>query len=529
MTYSNNTLTRAKLATIPDPVQIMAASQLPRHPIGVNARQDSDWGKLLAYVKQQGGLRSLLLHVDSGALSRARDFLPHVSVLVWRDRETADESLRTKAPNPEQWMDRRIADIRAAGLTLNDVWIHLHNEAGWSAALIEWERRAILHAVNKGAKVVALNCAVGTPEPANIVMARPIIELAAAHRDSVIIGLHEYMSVYGTRTAPWYLNRWDFWEFYRKQAGIGPVRYLITEFGTEDISDDHPYTDKLPRTGGRKHVGPVHANDAAWQATYNDAAHHNSPKPYPGIDRAYYEQIVTAYSLGDYESACIEAVLLFSWGHDNGRWSDYDIQGMTALHDLLAGWDKREKEPMVTTPPPVEVGFKPGKLKRESNVRERKGRAADNPVIELLPVGWAVEYQELDQQPFADGYYWIEIMTTLKNGTPQRGWIALTGSDPSVANQIEPTPDSVPEEPEPPQEPETPTETDPDDTQENPSVKLATEDYVDQKIEDSTEYTAAKFEAMLAKMDAQARRIEALERVLRGFGVHIDNELKLVG
>lgn len=82
-------------------------------------------------------------------------------------------------------------------------------------------------------------------------------------------------------------------------------------------------------------------------------------------------------------------------------------------------------------------------------------------------------------------------------------------------------------EPEPPQEPEPPV--DPDDTQENPSVKLATEDYVDQKIEDSTEYTAAKFEAMLAKMDAQARRIEALERVLRGFGVHIDNELKLVG
>lgn len=107
------------------------------------------------------------------------------------------------------------------------------------------------------------------------------------------------------------------------------------------------------------------------------------------------------------------------------------------------------EEPPVITPPPVEVAFKPGKLKRASSLRKEKGLADNNPAIEVLPVDWPVEYMEIDPLPFISSYYWLEIMTTLKNGEHARGFIALTGPAPSVANQITPTVEEVPDEPEP--------------------------------------------------------------------------------
>lgn len=509
---------------LPD-AAIQAAWQMPRHPIGLNVRQDVDFAKLLAFVKQQGGLRALLLHVDTGALPRARDFVPHVSALVWRNRAFNHDKLRIEAPHPEQWMDAQIDAITAVGLSLEQVWVHLHNESGWSPELIEWERRAALRAVSRGARVVCLNCAVGTPEPGQFALAKPLLELAGNHPDQVMIGLHEYFSVYGWRKERWYLARWKEWEVYRTGQKIKPVRYLITEFGTEDIADDHPYTQTLPRQPGKAFVGPVHANDAAWAATYN-SSHNSSPKPYPGKDAAYYEQIETAYSIGRYAENCIEAVLLFSWGSDGGRWTEYDIQHMSVLHGLLAGWDKREKEPIVITPPPVEEAeWIPATLINvPAGVRVRAARSTTAAQVASIVNNSPCAYK-LD--PAKSGSYW---WLPVKNQHDVEGYAALlfaplTATPDTlqpfidqqfqrVVNDPAPPPEPVPD-PEPPPAPEP--EPDPDDTAESPAVQYVTvqeaRDMVDAAKEATmsymkewtlallTELVRADSHAALAKID----------------------------
>jgi hypothetical protein len=120
------------------------------------------------------------------------------------------------------------------------------------------------------------------------------------------------------------------------------VKYVITEFGAEDISDDHPYTATLPKTNN-KQIGGVHTLEKAWR--------HLHPHSFVSVADTYMREIQKAIGSGMYlESGCIVGVCLFSWGV-GGRWADYDVSGMTDLHQMIVDWSHKLTPPPVVEPP----------------------------------------------------------------------------------------------------------------------------------------------------------------------------------
>ena len=451
------------------------AAPAERHPIGLNVRQDVDYAKVLAYVKQQGGVKAILFHCDTGVLPRLKDFLPYADKVIWRPRMFADETLYTLA-QPAQWVFDRRQEMHAAGFRDGDLWLHLHNEAGWSVPMIVWEYSAMEYGLPYGVRFVALNCAVGTPPQEEIGLAHQVMALAGQFPDSIRLGLHEYFSVYGTRKDPWYLERWRWWEGYRKSKQLPPVKYLITEFGAEDIADDHAYTDALPRPfwlDSNQRIGAVATLEPAWAATYNNPEHNQNPKPYPGLDRAYQEQIVQAFSVGNYDEPEIDGVLLFGWGRGESRWINYDISGMTVLHGLLATWGDAYRAtvptdiPLEPTPEENPMRLYTPALVRTINgadkgVNVRRAKDATSEYLLTLLTGMEIEYavSEAGVAYKSLGDRWIPVRTAAGvEGFVFAYYVAFDPRPPVVL-----PPDPVPE-PEP----------DPDDTTPLPTVKYVTE------------------------------------------------------
>ena|SRR3990167_1673308 len=351
----------------------VVAAQSKRSPVGLNVRQDVNYADVLAYVQQQGGVKVMLFHCDKSILPNLKPFLPWVDKLIWRPREWTGERIyeQTKFTDihgvvhrgAAEWVTQRQNEIIAAGLAHTDIWLHLHNEANWSDEMIAWEIEAVERGIipdhpESSMRFVCLNPGVGTPESTQIPASRRLIELAGKYPNNIDIGLHCYFSVYGWRKAPWYLNRWSFWETYRVSEGLPGVHYVITEFGAEDISDDHAYTDTLPKPDwmdDKAHIGAVYTLDPAWSATYRKAEHNPNPRAYPGLDAAYAQQIDMAFDTGNYLDPRIDGVCLFGWGNKESRWKDYDVSGMSALHALLAKWWKdQQMDTPPPNPPPVE-------------------------------------------------------------------------------------------------------------------------------------------------------------------------------
>ena len=513
-------------AAVSQAVQITAQSTpAPRHPVGLNVRQDVDYAKVLAYVKLLGGVRSSLFHCDAGNLHRLHAFKEWVDVLIWRPREYNGETLYQQY-GPKVYIDYAVSALQTMGFDLQRVWIHLHNEAGWSQAMIDWEHEAATYALSKGARVVLLSPAVGTPEQTALPMARKLIVLAGEHPDDIYIGGHEYFSIYGTRKDPWYLERWAFWEAYRVQEGLPGVHYVVTEFGSEDIADDHAWTSSLPRTGERKHVGPVKANDKAWQATYHTGVN-VEPKPYPGLDAAYAEQITMAVDVGHYLDPRIVGLCLFTWGNRENRWVDYDVSDMSAMHSLLAKWWKDE---LVTippvVPPPVEIAWIEATLEAGTMPN---GEPAS---IFVRPQPGAIEWVAIpkDGEPIA--YKPEPVKSSSKNGVTYKwlyvrtvnsveGWMALVmpGATPE-----KPGAQFVPKVVQPPVDPPPPP---PDDDDDLPNDAPATIHDVDKLRVEMVMYSNGKFDALLAKIDHLTARVDAYERIMRAHHLNIENELKL--
>lgn len=330
----------------------------PRHRFGFNVRPGVNYAKLLEQVKAMGGCSVMVFHEYAGGLGNIRPFLDWVDVPIWRPAEWTSETLYQHTSSAASWVEYRHNEMVQAGFNAQQLWLHLHNEAGWYLDMLEWEAAATDYAAKRlGAKVVALNQAVGNPNEYQVHLARPILELAAKYPDRVLIGTHEYFSVTGDRKYPWYLGRWQAsptelngghsYESYRQAVGLGPIGYVITEAGAEDIADDQPYTSTLPRTGKRPHVGPVHANDAAWSKLYGAA--------YKGKDAQYLAELQTAYPTGRWNDPRIVGIALYSWGAGgkDKEWTDYDVSEMGAFKGDLAKTAFPVAAPI--EPPPVPV------------------------------------------------------------------------------------------------------------------------------------------------------------------------------
>lgn len=411
-----------------------------RHPIGFNVRPGVDYSKLRAQVQRMGGCRALLVHCYIG---QAHDlytmFASHVDMFIWRPADWIQERLYIDAPDAAAWCAQIYPVVQGKA----KMWVHLHNETGWSNAVIDWECRAIDWGMQTSdMRFVALNQAVGNPNEREMTRGQPILRRAAANPDRVVIGIHDgYFSVFGDRSAPWYLGRWQAtfdnghgFESLRKSLGLGPVRYVVTEAGAEDIADDHAFTSQLPRTGGRQHIGPVHANDTAWRTHYGAG--------YPGLDMQYIREIERSWTLGHLGDARIAGYCLFSWGV-GGRWADYDVSTMGAFLDQLTKWKPpvtvTEDESMTTLVKPDDSIGNAQRVRLQIARNMRYGPGTQYGVVQLVEANSEVEiYPAVAVTSGQYIWHWT--------GT---GWVAdnVSGTIMDVVTPPTPEPEPQPEVP----------------------------------------------------------------------------------
>src|SRR5690606_16528746 len=149
-----------------------------KHPIGFNVRPGVDYGRLLEQVKRMGGCRAMLFHEYQGALDKLHAFRNWVDTIIWRPAHFESETLYQQT-DADTWVTGRRLEMLAAGWDPGDLWLHLHNEAGWHADMLHWEAAATIRAVQTGMRVVVINAAVGNPNEHTVSMADTITKRAA--------------------------------------------------------------------------------------------------------------------------------------------------------------------------------------------------------------------------------------------------------------------------------------------------------------------------------------------------------------
>lgn len=274
--------------------------------------------------------------------------------------------------SPEAWVKERAA--KADGLPL---WMYTTNEPVFDAHTIQWHERVIELAAKQCLQVVASNWGVGKPVDVDNAwnMADRLLRLLDAHRDTAVMGLHEYACgvitsgfIGGTPQerglimpdtwpedttqigALWHCGRFRFLERYCKAKGIRPPRIILTEHGFDDVSDIKPWTETLKKTPVAGNPG---GNIRGWKTL---ATQWGEWFPDRTPEQAYFEQLKYANEKL-YKGSSVEAQLIFSWGHSSPIWYQFDVAEARELHNLLIGYasvvDAPPPAPPADPPPPV--------------------------------------------------------------------------------------------------------------------------------------------------------------------------------
>lgn len=240
-------------------------------------------------------------------LWRLRDILPETQLIHrWKfepkhGEKHPDNDDRPADYTPQQWLDRREANLYEAGLKPGDVWLYTNNESGHDDKVLRWLQDVIKLAVPRGHKLVVYNGSVGTPGPDPMQEwqkpeAQKLLALCAEHREQVVLGLHEYGAAIvtsgffgglptgvnpdnGEIVHPDYTAFWNWpdgneardmtmwhcgrFKFVNQAAPIAGLRILITEYAPSDRINSGGYDhwlDSLPLQSGYKEIrGPMTA------------------------------------------------------------------------------------------------------------------------------------------------------------------------------------------------------------------------------------------------------------------------------
>lgn len=347
--------------------------------------------------------------------------------------------------SPEAWVKERAA--KADGLPL---WMYTTNEPEFNAHNIEWNTRVVELAAKQGLRVVVGNWGVGKPVDVDNAwnMADRLLRLLDAHRDTAVMGLHEYACgvitsgfIGGTPQerglimpdtwpedttqtgALWHCGRFRFMERYCKAQGIKPPRIILTEHGFDDVSDIKPWTETLKKTPVAGNPG---GNIRGWKTLATQWGEwFGDWTP----EQAYFEQLKYANEKL-YKGSSVEAQLIFSWGHSSPIWYQFDIAEARELHNLLIGYasvvDTPPPAPLPDPPPPVvtEPPYTGGAImatnRNTSVVIVRHIASKTNgKQVGVIPVQADYTYYPATSVE-ADGYTWVWIECG-----DVRGWSAL--------------------------------------------------------------------------------------------------------
>lgn len=257
-----------------------------------------------------------------------------------------DDDDNPTAYTPQQWLDRREANLRETGVKPGVVWLYTNNESGHKDEVLRWLQDVIKLAVPRGHKLVVYNGSVGTPGPDPLIEwqkpeAQELLRLCALHKDQVVLGLHEYGAGIvtsgfvgglptginpenGERVHPDYTNpaNWpdgdtakdmSMWhcgrfKFVNRAAPKAGLRILITEYAPSDRINSGGYDhwlNSLPVTGGHKEIrGPMTARKF-WETCF----------PGLGAEEAAVRQDTYAEDVV-YFNSNVEGILRFTMSED---------------------------------------------------------------------------------------------------------------------------------------------------------------------------------------------------------------------
>lgn len=403
-----------------------------------------DKPRLLAHLRATAP--AWVLVMDNLELAREiKAALPATNVIF---RAWPDDDIH-KRVSPADWVNQKAAAIGGA-----DVWCYTTNEPGFSDDVLNWTNAVIELAAARGLKLCVGNFSSGTPEPDD--WHRPaairLLHLCDSHRDTVVLGLHEYSG--GVITSgmisgsPAFIQPSDWprrvenvacWHVGRVRlllqacdwlsVSIKPPRIVITEAGFDDMSDIKTWLDGLLKT-------PPYTSIRGWKSLWNQW---RAWWPTWTPQKAYFEQLKYADNVL-YKDTPVEGMLMFSWGASSEMWQQFDVSDANELQGLLEAY---ANEGTPTAPPPRK--YAPGAYTCADttpfNIRALPSISAGKQGS-LMP-GDAVKALDVDAVA-ADGLTWQKFEVTPK-AAPNlliTGWIAVTDLDltPKVTEPPAPPP-----------------------------------------------------------------------------------------
>ena len=342
-----------------------------------------------------------------------RSILPNTQFIHrWKVKPPAggthpDDDDNPTAYTPQQWLDRREANLREVGLNPGDVWLYANNESGHKDAVLRWLQDVIKLAIRRGHKLVVYNGSVGTPGPDPIVeWSKPeaikLLELCVKYRDNVILGTHQYGAGFvastfdglptginpanGERVHADYTNsaNWpgkdeaatkSMWHIGRHRfinKVMPGVRHGITEYAQSDRINSggfDTWLNTLPVAQGFKEIrGPMTAAEW-WKQVFPDL----STEEAAALQDGYVEEVLCADSGIEFIARFSETTSKdwveggFAYGVRTDRWNpatyykmveDYAKTGMLKGRTWVIS-DTAPTPPPAETPEPPIVGIPP--------------------------------------------------------------------------------------------------------------------------------------------------------------------------
>lgn len=324
------------------------------------------------------------------AIKTAARYL-HMKAVIWRQNTqyrdhggTAskhDGLLHLDYPDPIKFVDERERILDALGWKRN-IYNHLHNEAGYSKEVLDWQLAVAKEMVKRKMPCAVGGWAVGNPPIARIAESRPMLELLAEHRDLLILILNEYFAgawvsglvgadakpgeyLYFTRLiphekwpktldgfTPYHCGRYHHWLAYCDSVGILHPRIHIGEFEADAVSDR---TEIENWRKGLLRVDP--AKEPRFYTTL--AAQWKNWWPHWSLEEALFHQVKACLET-IYNDPAIEAVYFFTFG-DSGGWADANVERALSFQVAMENYAMVSVTtlfPAKTDPRMVEANFK---------------------------------------------------------------------------------------------------------------------------------------------------------------------------
>lgn len=377
--------------------------------IGFNVHATSqffDKNKLYAHIQKTRPAWMLIMD----GLQVARDvkqLVPECNVIyrAWPDEET------WKHGSPADWVAAKKKEIGDA-----DVWAYTINEQSLPDALCDWFTAVIEVSASAHLKVIIGNPSVGTPAPEQwrSPAALKMLHALDKHRDTAILGLHEYFLLVptsgvlggwpdsagvkpgdkgGVNLVPaeswptpanmklftcFHMGRFKFMVEACKANGINPPRVVLTESGPDDVSDIKAWADQQPKT-------PPYTGIRGWKSCPN--AWHKFYPQWTAEETLFHMMDWADKSI--YQGTCVEAELMFCWGHSSDMWDQFDLSQAFEFQRLL---ETRQvtipMPPQIPNPippaPPLPPQFPPAPIPLDTRAQLAAMKARVNGIASLL-------------------------------------------------------------------------------------------------------------------------------------------------